>query len=164
MEVTINYNSEAPQAVQSSSSKHFPNNNVNSNVNTADIISRNANTHKKNSQNFEAVLVPSIVNTKDGSTNSLTYISTNMNMAPIPLRENLISQHSFEKAITSINKELSIVSRRIEHSIHEDTNKVVIRVVNCDTDELVRELPPEERLDSLYRLRQSLGINVDSFI
>ena len=80
--------------------------------------------------------------------------------------EEAITERSVERATIEINDMMQQLNlnRRLEHSVHEATNTIVVRVINSDTNEVVRELPAEDRLDALYKLKQSLGINIDSLI
>ena len=46
----------------------------------------------------------------------------------------------------------------LRFSKHEETGRTVIRVVNKDTDELIREIPPENVLNLAARLNDMMGI------
>jgi flagellar protein FlaG len=50
---------------------------------------------------------------------------------------------------------------RCEYSYHEKTNRVSIKVINADTDEVIREIPPEKSLDMLQKMWEMAGILVD---
>ncbi|MCL1996300.1 MAG: flagellar protein FlaG [Defluviitaleaceae bacterium] len=71
---------------------------------------------------------------------------------------------ALENAISYANEQLLGVGRHLEYSIHEPTNTIVVRVVDTNTNETVREIPPESRLDAAYRIREASGINVDNFV
>ena len=48
-----------------------------------------------------------------------------------------------------------------EYSYHKETNRVSIKVLNADTDEVIREIPPEKSLDMLQKMWEMAGILVD---
>ena len=50
---------------------------------------------------------------------------------------------------------------RCEYSYHKETNRVSIKVINEDTDEVIREIPPEKSLDMLQKMWEMAGILVD---
>jgi len=64
-------------------------------------------------------------------------------------------------AIDRINKFLSGINRRFEYSIHEKTKEVIIKVINSDTNEVVREIPPEKILDMIAKIWEMAGLIVD---
>nr|CRH07716.1 putative Flagellar protein FlaG-like protein [Candidatus Magnetococcus massalia] len=55
---------------------------------------------------------------------------------------------------------LTFTSRRF--SVDKDSERLVVRVVNRDTDEVVRQIPNEEMLSLSRRMRQLRGILLDA--
>jgi flagellar protein FlaG len=45
--------------------------------------------------------------------------------------------------------------------IHEGTNRVMIKIVDKTTKEVIKELPPEKTLDMIARVWDMAGILVD---
>lgn len=45
--------------------------------------------------------------------------------------------------------------------IHEDTNRVTIKIVDKTTKEVIRELPPEKTLDMIAKVWDLAGILID---
>ena len=76
----------------------------------------------------------------------------------------LVSDTALENAVNEVNETMQHIGRRIEHSVHEDTNTIMVRVVNSYTGEVIRELPDESRLDALASLREALGININTAV
>lgn len=66
---------------------------------------------------------------------------------------------SIESAFSSANSKLS--KTRCEYSYDEGTKRVSIKVYDKDSDELIREVPPEESLEMLQRIWELAGIMVD---
>ncbi|MBO5166787.1 MAG: flagellar protein FlaG [Lachnospiraceae bacterium] len=69
------------------------------------------------------------------------------------------TNEQIKKAVESLNK-------KMEHSeavfgIHEETNRVTIKIVNKDTKEVIKELPPEKTLDMIAKVWEMAGILVD---
>ena len=45
--------------------------------------------------------------------------------------------------------------------IHEGTNRVTIKLVDRDTKELIKELPPEKTLDMIAKIWEMAGLMID---
>lgn len=45
--------------------------------------------------------------------------------------------------------------------IHEETNRVTIKIVNKDTKEVLKEIPPEKTLDMLAKAWELAGLMID---
>ncbi|AIQ20891.1 hypothetical protein H70357_32650 [Paenibacillus sp. FSL H7-0357] len=52
----------------------------------------------------------------------------------------------------------------LEISIHEKTHDIMVKVLNKDTGELIREVPPEKTLDLVASMMEIAGILVDEKI
>lgn len=72
-----------------------------------------------------------------------------------------------EQAITSKIKatlseaNIKATRTRCEFSIDEPTHRVSIKVIDRVTDEVIREIPPEESLDVLAKIWELAGLLVD---
>lgn len=64
-------------------------------------------------------------------------------------------------AVDSINNAIEHISRALRFSVHEDTQRMMVRVVNLNTDEVIKELPPEAVLDTVARIREMIGLLID---
>lgn len=74
-------------------------------------------------------------------------------------REHAPSEATLDDAVKRAN--LKMEHTRCEYSYHKDTNRVSIKVINSDTDEVIREIPPEKSLDMLQKMWEMAGILVD---
>ena len=77
-----------------------------------------------------------------------------------PLEQSQEKTVKVKNAIAEVNKKMN-QHTRCEFSYHEDTKRVSIKVIDSDTDEVVREIPPEETLDMLSKMWEVAGILVD---
>lgn len=66
-----------------------------------------------------------------------------------------------ESAVESINNAVEHINRALRFSIHEDTQRMMVRVVDVVTQEVIKELPPEEVLDTVARIREMIGLLID---
>ena len=62
------------------------------------------------------------------------------------------ANEKIKKAVEQLNK--SMPHSEAVFGIHEDTNRVMIKIIDKDTKELIREFPPEETLDMIAKVWQ----------
>lgn len=74
-------------------------------------------------------------------------------------KEHAASEASISDAVSKANHKME--HTRCEYSYHKETNRVSIKVLNADTDEVIREIPPEKSLDMLQKMWEMAGILVD---
>ncbi len=70
-----------------------------------------------------------------------------------------VSNEQLKKAIEQFNKRVG--NSEAIFGVHEDTKRVTIKIVDKDTKEVLRELPPEKTLDMIARVWEMAGILVD---
>lgn len=66
---------------------------------------------------------------------------------------------TIESAISSMNSQ--ITKTRCAYSYDEETKRINIKVYDKETDELIREVPPEESLEVLKKVWEIAGIIID---
>ncbi len=64
------------------------------------------------------------------------------------------------KKVEEINKNMISRSEAI-FGIHDETNRVTIKIVDKDSKKVIKEIPPEKTLDMLARIWEMAGILVD---
>lgn len=64
------------------------------------------------------------------------------------------------KAISEMNKKMTSNTEAV-FGIHEDTNRITIKLVDKTTKETIKELPPEKTLDMIAKVWELAGIMVD---
>lgn len=69
------------------------------------------------------------------------------------------SNEQIKKAVEKLNKNMS--NSEAVFGIHEETNRVTIKIVDKSTKEVIKELPPEKTLDMIAKAWELAGILVD---
>ncbi len=69
------------------------------------------------------------------------------------------SNEQIKKAVEKLNK--SMTNSEAVFGIHEATNRVTIKIIDKDTKEVLKELPPEKTLDMIAKAWELAGILVD---
>jgi flagellar protein FlaG len=61
-------------------------------------------------------------------------------------------------AVNAINRSMTTQSRGIEFSIDTDSHRTIVKVVDFDTRELIRQIPTVETLEIAHALDQWKGL------
>ena len=69
------------------------------------------------------------------------------------------SNEQIKKAVEQMNK--NMFNSEAVFGIHEGTNRVTIKIVDKDTKEVIKELPPEKTLEMIAKASEMAGILVD---
>ena len=64
-----------------------------------------------------------------------------------------------KKAVEQLNKNMP--HSEAVFGIHDGTNRVMIKIVDKDTKEVIKEFPPEETLDMIAKVWELAGIMID---
>lgn len=70
------------------------------------------------------------------------------------------TNEQLKRAVEQLNKNMVAHSEAV-FGIHEGTNRVTIKIVDKDTKEVLKELPPEKTLDMIAKVWEMAGILVD---
>lgn len=69
------------------------------------------------------------------------------------------NNEQIKKAVEQMNR--NMFNSEAVFGIHEGTNRVTIKIVDKDTKEVIKELPPEKTLDMIAKVWEMAGILVD---
>ena len=76
-----------------------------------------------------------------------------------------VAPDKIKAAVDDLNKTVKQASpmhhTQLSFKYHEDTNRISITVTDSDTDEVIREIPPEKTLDMLAKAWAMAGLLVD---
>ena len=75
-------------------------------------------------------------------------------------QQQAVTNEQIKKAVEKLNKSMMSHSEAV-FGIHEATNRVTIKIVDKDTKEVIKELPPEKTLDMIAKVWELAGILVD---
>lgn len=66
-----------------------------------------------------------------------------------------------KESVEDINDIVNKVKESLSFQIHEDTEKLMVKVIDMNTDEVIKELPPEEMLDLEAKIHEMVGLLID---
>ena len=84
---------------------------------------------------------------------------SNANQSDNKQRDEEKELENIKKAVDNLNKNMKNTSAI--YGIHEGTNRVTIKIVDKQTKEVIKELPPEKTLDMISRVWEMAGMLVD---
>ena len=71
------------------------------------------------------------------------------------------AREHLEEAIIEANEAIFRGDDHFEFRIHEKTGRYMVKLVDNETDEIIREIPPEKILDLVASIWELVGILVD---
>ncbi|AIQ76834.1 flagellar protein FlaG [Paenibacillus sp. FSL L8-0323] len=102
-------------------------------------------------------------NGKVGSVNELTSVKDIKDLSSKE-REGISVSVAEEQLIRNIERAVKTLQGPktiLEISVHEKTHDIMVKVLNEDTGELIREIPPEKTLDLVAKMMEIAGILID---
>lgn len=60
-----------------------------------------------------------------------------------------------------LNKFMTYLNADIQFSLHEKTQRLVVKVVDTKENKVLREFPPKELLDTIANIREYIGVLLD---
>ena len=68
------------------------------------------------------------------------------------------SMEQIKQAVQEINKVMKSLSQDLEFSVDEDSNRTIVKVVDQQTNEVIRQLPSKEALEIAKALDKVQGL------
>lgn len=119
---------------------------TNNNIDTNIISTQNKTFETKNIAN---------TNNKLQNKNNQSVITTNVLEKHNTKEDEIIS--SIEKA----NKKLQASATELSFSVHSGTKQIMIKILDTNTKEIVKEIPSEKILDMVANLMETAGLIID---
>ncbi len=66
-----------------------------------------------------------------------------------------------KKATGEMNRKINNSNEQAVFGVNEDTNRIMIKIMDKETKEVIKEFPPEKTLDMIARIWEMAGILVD---
>ena len=72
-----------------------------------------------------------------------------------PRFEQSLNGKEVEEAVVKLNDYAQSVNRQLQFSVDEESGKTIVKVIDAETGETIRDIPPEEILKMQKKLRES---------
>ncbi|WP_342531971.1 flagellar protein FlaG [Lysinibacillus sp. FSL R5-0849] len=98
-------------------------------------------------------------------TTSKSQLITQLQGENIPVAEGQeVSKEKLQNAIDTVNEFLQINHNASKFVLHDGLDRYFVQVVDTQTEEVVKEIPPKKLLDAYYEMQKLLGMIVDEKI
>lgn len=74
------------------------------------------------------------------------------------------AHEKIQAEIQKINVDLGVVNKKLSYHKHEGSGQFYVQVLDSLTDEVIREIPSEDELNMIAKLRELAGLVVDKKI
>ena len=79
-------------------------------------------------------------------------------------QKDFVSKDKLQEAVDSINEFLHTQQKSSKFVFHEGLDKYYVKLVDAETDEVIKEIPPERLLNAFYEMKKLAGMIVDEKI
>lgn len=79
-------------------------------------------------------------------------------------QKNTVSKEKLEEAVSSINEFLNQQQKASKFVFHEGLDKYYVKLIDAETEEVIKEIPPEKLLNAFYEMQKLAGMIVDEKI
>lgn len=64
-------------------------------------------------------------------------------------------------AIVKLRKAGDFFNRRLDFQVDKDTQRIVVKVIDTETDKVIKEIPPEQLVQLAAKIQEMVGLLVD---
>ena len=65
---------------------------------------------------------------------------------------------ALDRVVEDLNEFVQVIQRKLQFSVDEESGKTVVKVIDSETDEVIRQIPSEEILEMQHRLGEMNGL------
>ena len=91
-----------------------------------------------------------------------------INILDEPEKENapldIMEEEKLNSELDRINKVVDLYNEELRFTLHKTSGRMMVEIVNRDTQEVVREIPPRKFLDWVVSFHNFLGAMIDTKI
>ncbi len=109
-------------------------------------------------------VVASISSKKEATMQESSNVTKSKDEQNQPNETTDIIDDKLQQAISSLNEFLEINHNSSKFVYHEGLDRYFVQVINKDTEEVVKEIPPKKLLDAFYEMQKLVGMIVDEKI
>ncbi|GAB6173397.1 flagellar protein FlaG [Paradesulfitobacterium aromaticivorans] len=82
----------------------------------------------------------------------------------VPSAREEVPREEVEKATEKMNRLMGIIDKRWEFSVHERSHRIMVKVLNRDSGEVIEEIPSKRILDMLASFTEMTGVFLDKYL
>jgi flagellar protein FlaG len=73
-----------------------------------------------------------------------------------------LSTEEIEQIVSELNNFIQIFNTKIAFEIDKETKKTVLKIIDAQSNEIIRQIPPEELLAISKRISELLGLIINA--
>jgi flagellar protein FlaG len=73
-----------------------------------------------------------------------------------------LSTDEIEQIVSELNNFIQIFNTKIAFEIDKETRKTVLKIIDAQSNEIIRQIPPEELLAISKRISELLGLIINA--
>jgi flagellar protein FlaG len=73
----------------------------------------------------------------------------------------VLSETDLKKLIETLEKGIKQFNRKLKFDINKEINRIVVKVIDKNTEKVIREIPPSEIQNLLVKIREAIGLLYD---
>lgn len=81
-----------------------------------------------------------------------------------PMDQKQVQRDELNDKMDGINKFLKSSNTNLKFNLHEDLNEYYVTIIDVETDEVIKEIPPKKLLDIYAAMKEALGLFIDKKI
>lgn len=75
-----------------------------------------------------------------------------------------VKQQKIQEAVDRLDQYAKSINKRLSYSFNRELNQVVVKVVDAQTDKVIKELPPAELQRLHMKIQEYIGMIVDETV
>lgn len=75
--------------------------------------------------------------------------------------EKTILIEQLKKAVNTANEQILGVNTQFQYRIHEGTDRIMVKLIDTESHDVIREIPPEKMLDLVADIWKRVGLVID---
>ena len=79
----------------------------------------------------------------------------------VPTAREEIPREEIERATDKLNRLMGIIDKQMKFSIHENSHRVIVKIVDRQTGKVLNEIPPKNIIDMLESFSDMVGLQLD---
>jgi len=79
----------------------------------------------------------------------------------LPTAREEIPREQIESATDKLNRLMGLIDKRLRFDLHKESDQIMVRVIDQDTEDVLKEMPPQRVIELLNSLTDIAGLLVD---
>lgn len=75
-----------------------------------------------------------------------------------------VTREDAETIADIMNKVSELYNRQLRFDVYEDTNRLYVQIIDENTQEVIKQIPPEEMLELSAKIQEMVGIMLDKYV